>query len=46
MNNVTDVNCESDGMSETYVSNAKSDMIVARNKKMLFVIPVSVLTSS
>ena len=42
MNNVTDANYESDGMSETYVSNAKNDMIVAMNKKMLSVIPVSV----
>ncbi len=36
MNNVTD------GMSETYVSNVKSDMIVARNKKLLSAISVSV----
>ena len=42
MNNVTDANYESDGMSEIYVSNAKSDMIVARNKKLLSVISVSV----
>lgn len=42
MNNVTDVNYESDGMSETYVSNVMNDMIVAMNKKMLSVIPVSV----
>ena len=42
MNNVTDVNYESDGMSETYVSNAKNDMIVAMNEKMLSVISVSV----
>ena len=42
MKNVTDVNYESDGMSETYASNAKSDMIVAMKKKMLSVIPVSV----
>ena len=41
MNNVTDVNYESDGMSEIYVSNAKSDMIVAMKKKMLSVILVS-----
>ena len=41
MNNVTDVNYESDGMSETYVSNAKNDMIVAMKKKMLSVILVS-----
>lgn len=42
MNNVTDGNYETDGMSETYVSNAKSDMIVAMKKNMLSVIPVSV----
>ena len=42
MNNVTDGNYETDGMSETYVSNVKSDMIVARNKKLLSAISVSV----